>query len=279
MSKALVGFPTVPTVPCSWSRDESLLELAVLGAGVPSAVEQAKESSIQMMSTRDVGEGGPPPAARSNGAVHDGTENGVSRRHLRQVLSLGRECRFEEQHAHQVTRLALRLFDELSVVHGLGTRERQWLQYAALLHDMGLIEGPQGHHESSLRIILHSPVLPFDETERQIVGFVAWYHSGELTQARHKRLKPLTPALQRSVTMLAALLRLADALDYTHQNVVRDLACTVTQQEVAIRCGVIAEPSSGVDRSGLPEQQRALRKGDLLQQVSRRALRVECYGG
>ncbi len=60
-----------------------------------------------------------------------------------------------------MTDLALAIFDQLQIF-GLGPQERLWLQYGALLHDIGWIEGRQGHHKTSLRLILAEPSLPFD---------------------------------------------------------------------------------------------------------------------
>lgn len=64
---------------------------------------------------------------------------------LAAVLGLAQECDYDAAHTHRVTRLA-QVFDALPALRGLGRQERFWLQSAALLHDTGLVEGPQGHH-------------------------------------------------------------------------------------------------------------------------------------
>ncbi|TLN24103.1 HD domain-containing protein, partial [bacterium] len=68
-------------------------------------------------------------------------------------LRLAQMMEYEADHTHQVTRLALRLFDETVELHKLGELERFWLQCAGLLHDIGWVEGWKGHHKTSLRII------------------------------------------------------------------------------------------------------------------------------
>ena len=201
------------------------------------------------------------------------------------VLQLAQSCEYEVQHTHQVTRLALRLFDELRSVHGLGPRERLWLQYASLLHDIGLIEGPQGHHKTSLRIILDSPLLPLDKSRRLLVGSVARYHRGALPRERHGHFARLKPGARRVVRILAAVLRVADGLDYTHQSLVDDLVCNVSSERVLVRCTVHAgagfEGSLQEGKLGTAaaeaERARALEKGDLLEQVFERKLVVECH--
>jgi len=175
-----------------------------------------------------------------------------------------------------VTRLALRLFDELRTVHGLGPRERTWLQYAALLHDIGLIEGPKGHHKSSLRIILRSPILTLSKKERLIVGSVARYHRAVLPRPRHRHFARLSPAARRIVRILAGILRVADGLDYTHQSVVHDLVCDITTETIAVRCTCRIPPRGQSEGLAEAERQRALSKGALLEQVLERRLIVEC---
>jgi putative phosphoesterase len=187
---------------------------------------------------------------------------------LQAVLQLARSCEYEEQHTHQVTRLALQLFDELQLVHGLGPRERDWLQCGALLHDIGLIEGIQGHHKASLRIILDTPILPSDKKERLIIGSIARYHRAALPQERHRHFAALKPGSRRIVRILAAILRVADGLDYTHQSLVNELSCVLSPKQIVLRCDVKGPAEE--------ERQRALQKGDLLEEVLERKLVVEC---
>lgn len=194
-------------------------------------------------------------------------ETGVDSR-LQAVLQLAQSCEYEEEHTQQVTRLALRLFDELKLVHGLGPKERYWLQCGALLHDIGLIEGVKGHHKASLRIIRDSPILTFDKKERLIIGSIARYHRAALPQQRHRHFVALKPGLRRIVRILAAILRVADGLDYTHQSVVHDLCCVLSPKRILVRCAVTGPAED--------ERQRALQKGDLLEQVLNRKLLVEC---
>jgi len=191
----------------------------------------------------------------------------LSDERLAAVLHLAESCHYEENHTHQVTRLALQLFDELKPVHGLGPQARFWLQCAALLHDVGLIDGVTGHHKASLRIILNAPQLPFDKTERLIIGSIARYHRAALPAERHAHFAKLKPEARHVVLSLAAILRVADGLDYTHQSVVSELSCAVSPQRIIVRCIT--------DRPAEVERQRAVFKGDLLEQVFRRKLEIE----
>lgn len=194
-----------------------------------------------------------------------GQETGDSR--LLAVLKLAQSCDYEAGHSHQVTRLALRLFDELQALHGLGTEERFWLECGALLHDIGWIEGQQAHHKTALRIILDAPQLPFDRRERLIIGSVARYHRKALPDEKHDHYAALEPADRRIAGILAAMLRVADGLDRTHQDVVQDLSCEVSSQQIVVRC-VVQRPAEG-------ERLEALDKGQLLERVLNRRLVIE----
>ena len=184
---------------------------------------------------------------------------------LRTVLRLAEKCGYEEEHSHQVTVLALRLFDELESLHGLGAEERFWLQCGALLHDIGWIEGQQGrHHKTALRIILNTPLLPFDERERLIVGSVARYHRKALPSERHDHFAALDAEDQDVVRVLAAILRVADGLDRTHQSLVEDLWCEVLPELIIVHCAVCYPAEV--------ERQTAWEKGELLSQLFERRL-------
>lgn len=196
---------------------------------------------------------------------------------LQAVLKLAQSCEYDAQHSHQVARLALRLFDELRTVHGLGPQQRLWLQYAALLHDTGMIEGKKGHHKASLRIILDSPILPFGKNERRIIGSVARYHRGALPRERHRQFSRLKPATRRIVRVLAAILRLANALDHSHQDVIRDIVCDLSPKKILVRCTTHPRPSSESQPPAEVERLNALQRGDLLEQVFERKLAVECH--
>jgi len=199
--------------------------------------------------------------------VSSAAQGGEDDERLLSVHQLAEQCPDMVAHMQQVTRLALMLFDQLRAVHGLGPQERFWLQSAGLLHDIGLVESEQKHHKASLRIIRSSPMLPFDKVERLIIGSVARYHRGALPARRHAHYAQLAPSAQRSVRVLAAMLRVADGLDYSHQNSVLDLSCEVHQRRIVVRCNA--------SRSDTADLERAQQKGDLFEVVFGRKLALD----
>jgi exopolyphosphatase/pppGpp-phosphohydrolase len=157
---------------------------------------------------------------------------------LQAVLELVHVCNLPPEHTHQVTCLALRLFDALQPVHQLDTQARFRLACAALLHDVGKIEGVKNHHKNSLRIILTTPLLTFDSKERLVVGSIARYHRKALPSTDQDHFKALDPASRKLVSKLAAILRLATGLDASYHSLVSDLTCQVTKKRITIFCTV-----------------------------------------
>lgn len=141
-------------------------------------------------------------------------------------IALGRIHGFDEEHCRQDARLASRLFDLSSRFHGLELRHRELLEYAALLHDIGYVEGYVGHHKAAYRMIMEADLPGLSEEERQIVANVARYHRGAKPTPEHRGFAALTAGDQTVVLRLSAILRLADGLDRTHTDAVRDLAVT-----------------------------------------------------
>jgi len=151
------------------------------------------------------------------------------------VVELGQSCRFDMGHAFRVSRLALRLFDQLAPLHGMGNTERIWLRAATLLHDIGKSQDPRDHHKTARDIIIHSPLLPFQRQERIIIALVARYHRGSLPDRNHAYFRDLDRDAQLYVTRLASLLRLADGLDEGRSGLVDDVFCQIRPRSVLLR--------------------------------------------
>jgi exopolyphosphatase/guanosine-5'-triphosphate,3'-diphosphate pyrophosphatase len=183
------------------------------------------------------------------------------------VLRLAESCRYEARHTHHVTGLALSIFDQLQDVHRYGPRERECLHWAGLLHDIGFVDGPKGHHKRAKHIIMTSAALPFSLRMRRIVACIARYHRKALPAERHGTYAQLRPPDRRRVCLLAGILRLADGLDVTHRSVVRSVTCRATDEKLVLRC----ESADTAEE----ERLRAYDKGTLLERALARTLVIE----
>ena len=144
---------------------------------------------------------------------------------LRGVHAVGRRFGYEEAHSHQVARLAERIFDALSASANLTRHQRLLLSAAALLHDVGYHIAHESHHKHSFYLIENSELTGFSETERGVIANIARYHKGSHPKQRHSNYMALSETDRETVCRLAAILRVADALDRRHDNRVRDVTC------------------------------------------------------
>jgi exopolyphosphatase/guanosine-5'-triphosphate,3'-diphosphate pyrophosphatase len=145
----------------------------------------------------------------------------------RNVLALARRCQVPETHSLHVASLALRLFDQTRRLHLLGDIERDWLEFAAVLHDIGYLISERQHHKHTYYLITHSELGGLSEEEILVIANIARYHRRALPHSKHDSFDALSAKLQRAVRILSALLRIADGLDRTHFSVVRTLDVNV----------------------------------------------------
>ena len=183
------------------------------------------------------------------------------------AVSVGRRYRFDERHARQAARLACRLFDALREEHGLDADCRLLLEVSAILHDIGMVIRASGHHKHGHYIVDNSEIFGLDGRDRAIVANVVRYHRRALPSPSHASFMNLARGDRIVVSKLAALLRVADALDRSHQARVSDLRVEKTEAEVTIGCRC----------SGSLELKRLAleHKADLFQEVFGLRVRLE----
>jgi exopolyphosphatase/guanosine-5'-triphosphate,3'-diphosphate pyrophosphatase len=149
--------------------------------------------------------------------------------------AMGRRFHYESAHAEAVLVLARQLFDQTRELHGLGGRARVLLEAAALLHDVGVAVNNDGHHKHSQYLICSSELVGLTDEERQIVGLLARYHRKSPPMRDHEEFMALRRRERTLVERLAAILRLADALDRQHSGVVRGVSVEVREERVNLR--------------------------------------------
>ena len=153
----------------------------------------------------------------------------------RSVVELAERCNYFAAHASQVRRMALALFDQTQSNHGLGAREREWLEYSALLHDIGVHISYGRHHRHSYYLVKNGDLRGFEPEEVEVIALVARYHRRGVPKRSHEGYGDLSSELRRSVKTLAAILRVAEGLDRSHQQSVADLEIIVGGQDYLLR--------------------------------------------
>lgn len=139
------------------------------------------------------------------------------------AVALGTRYAFDERHGRQVADLALRMFRELQPEHMLAPRYELLLHVAALLHEIGLFVNNRSHHKHSMYLIMNSDLFGLSHFDMLMIAMVARYHRRAAPQAYHEGFATLNRDARLAVSKMAAILRVADALDRNHMQQVRDV--------------------------------------------------------
>jgi exopolyphosphatase/guanosine-5'-triphosphate,3'-diphosphate pyrophosphatase len=134
----------------------------------------------------------------------------------RSVFELAERCNYWPEHSQHVARLAIGLFDQTRAIHGLTDREREWLEYATILHDIGVHISYEGHHKHSYYLVKNGDLRGFEPDEIEAIALVARYHRQATPKRKHDGFSNLRRRTRRTVRTLAAILRLAESLDRSH---------------------------------------------------------------
>lgn len=191
------------------------------------------------------------------------SEDDIQQAFLYQVIAsaknLGKKYSYDEQHAKNVCKMALEIFDSMKAEIGLDNHYRQLLEIASLLHDIGMFIRGSDHQLHSQYIILHSDIFGLSKDDMQIISLVAKYHRGIAPDQRDSSFTSL-PRLERvTVLKLAAILRVADALDRSHSE--KPLELTAKIQEDNLLLWIHGVQSLNLEKIALGE------KGDLFESV------------
>lgn len=163
------------------------------------------------------------------------------------------------RHGHRVAVIAAALFQDLASLHGLSDLWGHRLHHAAQLHDIGYAEGRKGHHKAAMRMIETGAAPWIEDADRPFVALLARYHRKAWPSKKQSRFAELGKKDREALRKAAALLRIADALDYTHQGAVGSVAVSVKKNKVllVIEC-----------RGDCSEEIRRVReKGDLFRHL------------
>jgi exopolyphosphatase/guanosine-5'-triphosphate,3'-diphosphate pyrophosphatase len=153
----------------------------------------------------------------------------------RSVMELGDRLHHWTPHARHVAHLSLQLFDATRAHHGMGDREREWLEYGALLHDIGMHISYKAHHRHSYYLIRNGELRGMEPDEIEIVALVARYHRRGRPRRTQDGFARLSRPARRAVRLLAACVRLAEGLDRSHNQVIRDLEVHTDEHECVVR--------------------------------------------
>jgi exopolyphosphatase/guanosine-5'-triphosphate,3'-diphosphate pyrophosphatase len=185
----------------------------------------------------------------------------------RSAVELAERCSWEAEHSKRVAALAFALFDQTKTIHGLTDREREWLEYAALLHDIGNHISYKSHHRHSYYLIKNGDLRGFEPEEIEVIALVARYHRKATAKNDHEGFHDLSHELRRTVVILSAFLRLAETLDRSRHGAIRGL-------EVRQRLGLLRIRAQSVGDAEL-EIWAAMRQAEALEEALDRKVQIE----
>lgn len=188
---------------------------------------------------------------------------------LQETQKLRAQYDEEPSHSDHVADLALQIFDALKSWHKLDARARELLHSAALLHDIGWSQTPdgRGHHKESARLIREYGWKSMPTVEVELVANIARYHRKSLPRPEHQAFQDLSPARQKLVMALGGILRTADALDRTHTSRIKKITGSVSIEALVLRVKV----------KGSWDEEHAMFeiKRDMLERAAQRPARCE----
>ena len=182
---------------------------------------------------------------------------------------LAKKFKEDMAHAMHVETLCEQLFDALRNLHHLGEGAVLLLRVAAILHECGRFVSAKAHHRHSYYLIVHSEIFGLSRREIEIVALVARYHRHSPPKHSHSGYQDLSRSDRLLVAKLASILRVADALERSHSQRVRELRVSIEDRRLEIT-------ARGLEDVSL-EQLAVNDKGDLFRQIF--GLEIELRGG
>ncbi len=162
--------------------------------------------------------------------------------HLRftTILNLSKQYGVNMDHAEHVKMTALKMFDALQPEHNLGSKEREILEAAAYLHDVGYHISHDQHHKHSFYILSHCVMPGFTNNEAELIANVARYHRKSHPKKKHDNFQKLSSEDKEIVRILGGILRIAEGIDRRQLQAVKDIDIYVN----SISIKIVLHPSS-----------------------------------
>jgi exopolyphosphatase/guanosine-5'-triphosphate,3'-diphosphate pyrophosphatase len=179
----------------------------------------------------------------------------------RSVLQLGRSCGINEVHARTVTSLVLELFDSARVLqlHNFGDYERELLEYATFLHDIGSFISYTNHHAHSYYIIKNSELLGFDQKEIAFMANIARFHRKKAPRKKDPEVMELESRERDALRILTTFIRLSESLDRSHTALIQHVRFSSVGNG-AVHLEVVARGDCQLEIWGVEAEKKAFEK-------------------
>lgn len=147
---------------------------------------------------------------------------------------LANRYKADRGHGQHVRKLCTSLFDQLQELHGLTRHDRLLLVVAAILHEIGTFISPKNHHRHGQYIILNSEIFGLSRQDVEIIGLLARYHRHGAPSIDEFTYADLELPQRLRVQKLAALLRVADAMERAHSHRIASFSVRMTARRIEL---------------------------------------------
>ncbi|MGN1319410.1 MAG: hypothetical protein ACI4VF_10385 [Lachnospirales bacterium] len=137
-------------------------------------------------------------------------------------------------HIERVSNTALKIFDRMKKIHGMGEKERLMLNIAAILQDIGKSVNVKNHNELSYHMINGVDIVGINEDERNIVAASVYYHGSVTPSYLQDVYSKLDTQSKVTVSKLSAILKLANAIHSSHNLKFEDINVRLSGKELII---------------------------------------------
>ena len=162
------------------------------------------------------------------------------------LLAAAKHYGVDLQFAQRIRGLALQLFQRLKAVHQLPAEYEDWLEAAAMLHEVGAYINRSGRRRHSYYVISNSELFGYTPLQRRIIAAIARYVGKSLPSPSDRVMSILPGIDQIHVAKAVSLLRLARALDQGRRAAVSETKVKV-QQDGQVRLQLKPRPQEGIE--------------------------------
>ncbi len=202
-------------------------------------------------------------AYQSADSIEDSSYNDITR----SAISIAEKYGVDLNHARHVREISARLFDTLAAEHSMNKRQKLLLEVAALLHEIGTFVSGRAYHKHSFYLIANSEISGLKQEEIQLIAHVARYHRRSRPKPAHVEYMALPRDRRLTINKMAAILRVADALDAGRAQHLRNITFRITDEELEIIISTSADVSL--------EERMLSMQGDLFEDIYGLRIRLE----
>lgn len=213
-------------------------------------------------------------AEQYSGGTKSEEEKDRAAKFLEGVRSFARRMHYDEQHAEQVSSLALALFDQLRPLHEMGSEERTLLEAGSLLHDVGHYVSRKSHHRHGEYLVRNGEIPGVTGWRGDMVAALVRYHNCKSEpQLEHTSYAALNGERRRQVRLLTSLLRIAEKLESEHAQRIAGVDVHISGRRAIFH--VRATEGTRLDIAGLERKADLFEREFHLKAEFRRAQRKE----